>query len=212
MPAGSRPPFEYPSTPHHPEADQRRHKPPQWSDHRRYKEYLRDEFIFTCVYCLARESWLDSDFFGAEHFRPKSSHPELKGAYTNLLYVCNLCNTARGIEPLRDTWHPEAFPFGEHLSIDRNNGMVQAKTKKGTAIISALKLNREKLVKQRFKYITLYYEELLPAYNSSDPKRKYSARKCLRLLFGFPDPMFDLTQSQGAIRPYCSRDNRPEWY
>ena len=44
--------FQYPSSPY-----TRRHGPCGYSDHTSYKPWLRDEFTFRCVYCLARERW-----------------------------------------------------------------------------------------------------------------------------------------------------------
>lgn len=45
-------PFAYTSTPH-----QRRHGPSGYDSYEAYKPWLRDEFVFRCVYCLEREMW-----------------------------------------------------------------------------------------------------------------------------------------------------------
>ena len=47
-------PFKYPERPH-----ERRHGPSGYSDHSGYREWLRDEFNFSCVYSLLRETWGD---------------------------------------------------------------------------------------------------------------------------------------------------------
>lgn len=92
-------PFEYPSQPH-----VRRHSPPVFKDYRNYKPYLRDEFVFRCVYCLARELWRwNEQSLGVEHWQVKSLHPEERNNYSNLLYLCNDCNNMRGTRPLKKT-------------------------------------------------------------------------------------------------------------
>ncbi|MFN0079993.1 MAG: hypothetical protein ACKVY0_26300 [Prosthecobacter sp.] len=210
MSAGKRPTFAYPTEPHHPtEPDQRRHKPPVRTDYRRYKEYLRDEFVFTCVYCLMRETWTGSPAtFGVEHFHPKSKAPELISTYTNLLYVCNFCNSARGNRPMSPALHPEINPFGAHLEII-NDGTVKHRTETGLALIDLLKLNRPEVVTHRLRMLKLY--QLLMATRKL-PILGHLSREALTLFFGFPQPMFDLSTQKGAVNPYCRRTDRPPWY
>ena len=56
--------FAYPERPHI-----RKHGPSGYEDYRSYKDWLRDEFTFRCVYCLERERWYPSgqDAFAVEH-------------------------------------------------------------------------------------------------------------------------------------------------
>ena len=44
--------FQYPRS-----ALIRRHGPRGYADYVSYKPWLRDEFLFRCVYCLSRERW-----------------------------------------------------------------------------------------------------------------------------------------------------------
>ena len=46
-------PFTYPVTPH-----VRRHGPSGYANHAEFRQWLRDEFAFSCVYCLLREVWV----------------------------------------------------------------------------------------------------------------------------------------------------------
>src|SRR5689334_15828352 len=104
-------PFEYPQKEH-----QRRHTPRQYAAYPEYKDFLRDEFLFRCVYCLVRETWQGSGrFFSVEHFAPKSKHSELTCEYGNLLYACMDCNCAKGGHELPAYLQPECSPFGLHL-------------------------------------------------------------------------------------------------
>ena len=58
--------FEYQTAPHI-----RRHGPGGYQDYDSYRDWLRDEFLFRCVYCLHREQWYDRGAtFNIEHFVP----------------------------------------------------------------------------------------------------------------------------------------------
>src|SRR4051794_13517642 len=84
--------FKYPSEPH-----QRRHGPVGYSDYPSYRDWLRDEFFFCCVYCLHREQWYDrAGTFDVDHFVPTSVDPNRLTEYENLLYACRSCNGTKG--------------------------------------------------------------------------------------------------------------------
>ncbi len=61
-------PFVYPDTPH-----VRMHGPRGYEAYQSYKDWLRDEFTFRCVYCLERERWYPNGHaaFGVDHVKPK---------------------------------------------------------------------------------------------------------------------------------------------
>ena len=65
-------PFRYPPLPH-----VRRHGPRGYSDYPSYKDWLRDEFCFRCVYCLDRERWYPSGHraFGVDHIVAQAEAP-----------------------------------------------------------------------------------------------------------------------------------------
>lgn len=85
---------------------ERRHTPRpsrRWSD---YRACLRWDFAFSCALCLLHET----DLFGgtggeglggttAEHVVPRSVAPERASDYSNMIYACRLCNTARSNQP-----------------------------------------------------------------------------------------------------------------
>lgn len=62
-------PFLYPSSIH-----SRRHGPAGYQNYESFKEWLRDEFSFRCVYCLFRERWYPngSMSFSIDHVIPRS--------------------------------------------------------------------------------------------------------------------------------------------
>ena len=63
-------PFPYATDTH-----MRRHGPVGYSSYKAYKDWLRDEFAFRCVYCLFREKWYPNraDAFGENMGSPPKS-------------------------------------------------------------------------------------------------------------------------------------------
>src|SRR5438874_5606389 len=92
-------PFQYFRTPH-----TRRHGPEGYVQYESYKDWLRDEFTFRCVYCLERERWHDQASFGVDHVLPKgvAGFAHLVCVYRNLVYACNRCNSIKQDEILLD--------------------------------------------------------------------------------------------------------------
>ena len=70
--------FNYPTKPH-----QRRHGPTGYGDYESYRPWLRDEFLFRCVYCLNREKWYSDDVaFNIDHFLPVAVAPDMECDYS----------------------------------------------------------------------------------------------------------------------------------
>src|SRR5436190_24295258 len=107
--------FPYPTDSH-----QRRHGPTGYTSYKPYKDWLRDEFAFRCVYCLFREKWYPngSDAFGVEHSIPKGQAPHLELVYDNLLYSCNRCNSLK--TDLEGIIEPSSEPLAKHLSLNQD--------------------------------------------------------------------------------------------
>jgi hypothetical protein len=134
--------FEYPASPH-----VRRHGPGGYRDYGSYRDWLRDEFTFQCVYCLHREQWYSRNgTFHLDHFLPVSIDPGGKCEYTNLLYACATCNEAkRDILGLPD---PCGLAFHECLRITAE-GRVQALNQHGEKLRQVLLLDSESNVRYR---------------------------------------------------------------
>lgn len=133
----------------------RTHKPPKARPYAEYRECLRNEFVYTCVYCLAteREVGPADDFgnFEIEHFKPKGDRrfARLRCFYPNLLWACGKCNGVKG-----DRWpvaaeialgmyfvDPCAEALGKHLEITGET--VTALTLAGEYMIDEIALNSE---------------------------------------------------------------------
>jgi len=85
-------PYQFPDSPH-----VRIHGPRGYSSYESYRDWLRDEFLFRCVYCLNREKWIPRrGYFHIDHWVSQDVAPERATEYENLLYTCAKCNFAKG--------------------------------------------------------------------------------------------------------------------
>jgi hypothetical protein len=175
-------PFRYSSEPH-----QRRHGPSGYTNYQEYKPWLRDEFVFRCVYCLEREVWYPSgsDAFSVDHVVPKSKAPALTCQYENLVYACIRCNSLRREVELSD---PTNAALADHLAVT-NDGIVHALSVRGQDIIDQLHLNSESAIRTRNGVLRiLRLKQRLPADHDVDDM--------FRELFGYPKDLPDLTKKK----------------
>ena len=177
-------PYEYPKTPH-----VRRHGPDGYTDYRRFRPWLRDEFWFRCVLCLHRERWPTTSEFEVDHLIPVSERPDLECCYGNLLYVCRRCNNLKTDCRIPD---PCVVAYGNCLRV-HTDGSIEALNRDGHMLIRILRLDRPDRVQQRRKILDIIFG----AENLEDKTR-------LREWLGFPDGLEDL----GRLKP--ARNGRPE--
>lgn len=148
-------PFNYP-----PETNVRIHGPSGYQNYERYRDWLRDEFLFRCVYCLQREQWgLLKGGYHIDHFCPKAIYPELTLDYDNLLYCCSTCNLAKGDAEIPN---PE-WEFTEPTVDVYENGAIKGHTPEARKIIRVLGLDSPEYVEYRLKLIGII--ELTAASN-----------------------------------------------
>jgi len=138
--------FEYAAAPH-----ARRHGPAGYADYNSYRDWLRDEFCFRCVYCLHREQW---DHGGAafhiDHFVPVAADPAGKLEYSNLVYACARCNEAKkAVLGLPD---PCQVAFHDCLRI-MDDGRIEALNNYGKKLKLVLRLDSEKSVRYRLLWM-----------------------------------------------------------
>lgn len=130
-------PFAYPDEPH-----SRRHGP-VYTSYKTYKDWLRDEYVFRCVFCLRREVWLDGhNSFSVEHLKPYDLAPELDCVYTNLVYSCIRCNSFK-----QTKWpilNPDRNAYASHFRV-RDDGTIEGLTRDGKRMIRFLRLDHPKL-------------------------------------------------------------------
>lgn len=138
--------FEHPTSPH-----ARRHGPAGYKDYSSYRDWLRDEFTFRCVYCLHREQWNGrGSTFHVEHFIPTSVDPDGECVYSNLLYSCASCNEAK--EAILGLPNPCLVAFGSCLRV-LADGHIDALNSDGEKLKQVLRLDSEKNVRYRFRWM-----------------------------------------------------------
>lgn len=165
-------PFAYPAQRH-----VRRHGPQGSSHYRQYRNWLRDEFSFRCVYCLRRETWatMPRDF-EIDHVLPKRDYPELERDYDNLVYACAECNGTKAVKLLPA---PESVAYGDCLRVD-HTGEISALNERGKEIIEALRLNAPKYTQLRRLFIRMTAEAA-------------PGSETLRCCLGYPDGLPNLS-------------------
>lgn len=191
--------FEYPTWPH-----ARRHGPSGYMDYSAYRDWLRDEFTFRCVYCLHREQWYSrSGTFHIEHFVPVSVDPEGKCEYSKLLYACATCNEAK--KDILRVPDPCEVAFNECLRITAD-GRVEALNDHGEKLRQVLRLDSASNVRYRSRMM-----RTLEVLRTNDPG-------LYREYMGFPEDLPDLrtkkapenTRPDSAINCYFALRERGE--
>lgn len=168
-------PFAYPPTPH-----VRRHGPYGYMDYESYRDWLRDEFSFRCVFCLRREQWSpEPGNWDIDHLAPQHSHPQRKLDYDNLLYTCHTCNSTKRGKLVPD---PCKVAFGECVEV-HEDGTIEALNENGKTLIAALRLNREKATNFRRLII-----DVLRSFVTHNETQLYIQWMC------YPDNLPDLSR------------------
>lgn len=185
-------PFAYPSKPH-----VRRHGPQGYSKYGQYRNWLRDEFSFRCIYCLRRETWLTTRRdYEIDHFLPKSDHPDVERDYDNLVFACRACNGTKAAKYLPS---PESVAYGACLHVDES-GEIHAKDETGTTIIEALRLDAPDYTRLRRRIIETV-SEARPGSGT------------LKWCLAYPDEIPDLSKEKSPSvnkRPNGIRDSHYE--
>lgn len=171
--------FAYPEEPH-----QRRHGPFGYATYGSYREWLRDEFSYRCVFSLVREQWIGRKaHFDIDHFEPQSSREDLVCDYDNLLYLAHRMNLVRGKRPLPD---PCKVALGKCLAIDPVTGEIRALDDIGigSKIISVLKLDSPDATEDRRKWL-----QVIRCFAQND-------EALFRRWIGYPTDLCDLSKKQ----------------
>jgi len=177
-------PFVYPSRPHI-----RRHEPRGYAEYGRFLPWLRDEFMFRCVYCLRREQWgRASGELQIDHFLAIAHRPELKADYDNLLLACPICNVLKGSLALPD---PCRVLTADAVIVDED-GTIRAHKREARRLIRMLALDERQATEFR-----LLWNSIATLARRFDPG-------LWRKIMGFPEVLPDLRRLHppgGNLRP-----------
>lgn len=166
--------YRYPATRH-----RRRHGPTGYNDLESFRPWLRDEFVFRCVYCLEREAWSNLvAAFAIDHFSPTSIDPAKRLDYENLLYACRACNAVKGDQQVPD---PLKVMLADDVVV-YEDGHIEGRSRDAMRLIAAMKLDRPAYNDRR----RLIWRMLTTA-QQHDPV-------LYRQLLGFPNDLPDLSR------------------
>lgn len=185
-------PFSLPS-----QVPARRHGPAGYRTYESYKDWLRDEFAFHCVYCLERETWYPSRqaAFAVDHILAQSRRPDLICDYDNLVYACLRCNS---LKQDVETLDPSRTVLREHIFF-QPDGHVVGLTDDGREFILLFHLDEAPAREVREqKSDILQMKERCPDNADVD--------KLFRDTFGYPADLPDLRAP--AKRP--GTNSRPD--
>jgi HNH endonuclease len=174
-------PFHYPESVH-----ERRHSPAGYKNSASFKDWLRDEFTFRCVYCMFRERAYASgdNCFSVDHLIPRSADrggpSELD--YENMVYACCRCNASRGATTILN---PIDAVLRKHLDFTEADCTIQGLTEEGNEVIRLLRLNDAKYVQYRRCALSVLE---MKRENPDDPE----VHKLYVHYFGYPDNLPDL--------------------
>ena len=141
-------PFIYPAEPHI-----RRHGPFGYENYNSYRDWLRDEFCFRCVFCLKREQWdiVDGNW-DIDHFIPQCVDPGSALSYENLLYICHSCNILKSSHLVPD---PCNVAYGQCLAV-HDDGEIEALNEDGEILIEMLRLKNKNRIYWRHLLISTF--------------------------------------------------------
>jgi hypothetical protein len=198
--------FVYPEQPH-----RRKHGPAGYTDYESYRDWLRDEFSYRCVFSLLRETWPQTRFH-IDHLISQKERPDLVCDYNNLILLEGRLNLVKGRRRLPN---PCEVGLGQHLLIHTQGeltGCIEARngSEVGEKIIRVLRLDSEDATQIRRDWIGI-----LRSVARTD-------EELFRKFIGYPKNLPDLrackvknTRESGldqSARHLFDNNNLPDWY
>ncbi len=157
------------------------------------KEELKNIYQYKCCYC---ETKLSKNY-AVEHFRPKQDYKWLEKAWSNLLLVCNSCNSSKGKRFVTENkkltnkvenidfhksaeylnrkeqqrlLHPEYDNPEEYFEFEKS-GKILGKNKndkRAIYTIDLVKLNHADLIKSRYQIIEKLIKNIKNSVSQSE--------------------------------------------
>lgn len=133
-------PFTYPAV-----RLTRRHGPRYSNGWEPYRDWLRDEFEFRCVYCLRRERWIGRVAqFAIDHIVARANSGAAHD-YNNLAYSCTRCNSRKSDNPVP---HPEDVAYGDCVEVD-DEGNIRWRNREGRLLVRSVRLDEPEITRLR---------------------------------------------------------------
>lgn len=131
---------------------ERRHGPSGYAAYESYRQWLRDEFQFRCVYCLKREVWGQiTGEFEIDHFQPQVVSPERSVDYFNLVYCCRRCNAVKLDQSIDD---PLSLLTPEYVVV-LPDGLINSANIPTQCLILQLDLNAPRIIRWRIMWMRI---------------------------------------------------------
>ena len=142
-----------------------------------YRDELRKDCCYSCVYCSIAELEASGIGFDIDHYIPRrifsKTNPSLETDYYNLLYSCKVCNLKKsGYYPANEesskkyyVLRPDRDILDNHLSLTENT--MTSLTETGEFNIHKLSLNRQALKRLRDLRLRLAQSKKMVAFGVS---------------------------------------------
>jgi 5-methylcytosine-specific restriction endonuclease McrA len=131
-----------------------------------YKEFLREDFWYSCAYCSISEVEAKGLGFEIDHYLPQKNHKNKVNEYENLYWSCHHCNNLKGDFEITASMDQEYYIIradkelhSDHLGI--NGEELESKSKTGEFNIcffdlNSLSLQRVRQLRRRFNDVAEY--------------------------------------------------------
>lgn len=121
-----------------------------------WKPELSVEGYHQCVYCFINETYFGGiRNFHVEHYKPKAKFIPLTNVYSNLFYVCSICNSFKS-----DDWpnepnldfdkpfypDPSSVDYCDIFDLEEGTHLIKGKNFTSKYLVNKLFLNRKQLV------------------------------------------------------------------
>jgi uncharacterized protein (TIGR02646 family) len=189
---------------------------PTAGTYKNWKNELREEGRYQCVYCAIGEPLFGGERnFHVEHYRPKKRFSELTNVFSNLFYCCAICNSFKGSdwpnEPAPDFSNcsypnPSAVDYTDLLSVD-GTGIVSSDAAAGKYVIERLNLNRAQLRMLR-RFVSLRNEVTNLIEEIGRATKVCEDIEALREAFACAEDAYSMLEEFTRAIPYEPKDAR----
>ena len=186
--------MSFPESPH-----ARRHGP-YGLTYDKYKDWVRDEFQFRCVYCLHREKWGKDGcrLFQLDHVVAWTADEAKRHIYENIVYSCGSCNWTKQERPLPD---PCSVAFHGFYRFEPD-GSVTPLDRAGERYVEILGLDAPHLINFRRRTFRTHrrLEELIDLIGDDvDELDDADVLDEIADLLGYPDDIPDLRRKRHKL-------------